>query len=51
MNSVVKTAVEERRQDVLEHLGEAKYSPEEFNGAMLKKREASCEKRGDDKPI
>lgn len=44
MNSVVKTAVEERRQDVLDPLGEAKYSSEEFNRAMLKKRIASCEK-------
>lgn len=42
MKSVVKTAVEERLEDVLEPLGEAKYSSEELNGAMLKKREASC---------
>lgn len=41
MKSVVKTAVEERLEDVLEPLGEAKYSPEELNVAMLKKREAS----------
>lgn len=38
-NSVVKTAVvavDERRQDVLESRGEAKYSSEEINEAMLK---------------
>lgn len=44
MKSVVKTAVEERRQGVLEPLGEAKYSSKEFNGAMSKERETSCGK-------